>query len=580
MMKLAMTLTSVLASLGLAGYWPDDPEPPAPPAPPEAPEAPEGSQDVEKRVEVHVVAPDEEGGGTEEALRDAYERLTKLRAERPTPEGRPKEMMDRAADLYRRAHRAYGEARDHEARGLAIAARETARAVERLREVQRGDRPADPDLPPPPGRRRAAREAMKVAVPLPPIPPELPGGHSVPPVPPVPPVPARVRVFRGPEGDVQARSFVFVRPHGDVLKQGDGKAVRKFEVRVDEKAIREQAEQLAKHAHDQAKHAHAEAERARIDAFRIGNETARALAQYRLRSRGGPGEARAELKKAYDRIQKAREEARGDEAKFYLDAARDLYNAARRDAEAGRNDRAIELARAAEALTHVPAHLGAIKEGQDDEDRDTDRPRGDRPERKERRLFERRIPRDEPKDRDRREERDDDEKKEIEIQIETKPEAAAREEAEPDAEKVTGIGVALSVEDGKVVVLNVLPEGPAGQDGRIKKDDELVAVLGDDGEKTELADQELTEIVKVLRGPAGSKVRLLVRPAGDDETAVIELTRAELTVPPHGVAEPAREEVDRAVREAFRELQRAHEDARPAEADAEAADPLPPPLPE
>ena len=102
-----------------------------------------------------------------------------------------------------------------------IAARETARAVERLREVQRGDRLADPDLPPPPGRLRAAREAMKYAVSLPPIPPELPGGHPVPPVPPVPPLPARVRVVPVPEGGVQAKSFVFVTPHGDVLKEGE-----------------------------------------------------------------------------------------------------------------------------------------------------------------------------------------------------------------------------------------------------------------------------------------------------------------------------------------------------------------------
>ena len=45
------------------------------------------------------------------------------------------------------------------------------------------------------------------------------------------------------------------------------------------------------------------------------------------------------------------------DAKFYLDAARDLYNAARRDVEAGREERAGELARAAEAMTHVPEHL-------------------------------------------------------------------------------------------------------------------------------------------------------------------------------------------------------------------------------
>ena len=52
--------------------------------------------------------------------------------------------------------------------------------------------------------------------------------------------------------------------------------------------------------------------------------------------------------------------APGDAApgsEFYIKAARDLYSAARRDLEAGRDERAGELARAAEAMTHVPEHL-------------------------------------------------------------------------------------------------------------------------------------------------------------------------------------------------------------------------------
>ena len=48
----------------------------------------------------------------------------------------------------------------------------------------------------------------------------------------------------------------------------------------------------------------------------------------------------------------------------YMKAARDLYSAGRRDLEAGRDERAGELARAAEAMTHVPEHLSrATTEG-------------------------------------------------------------------------------------------------------------------------------------------------------------------------------------------------------------------------
>jgi hypothetical protein len=75
----------------------------------------------------------------------------------------------------------------------------------------------------------------------------------------------------------------------------------------------------------------------------------------------GPGEederTRRDLRHAYDRIADLKDEADGADIKFYLDASRDLYNAARRDAVAGRRERAGELARAAEALTHVPEHL-------------------------------------------------------------------------------------------------------------------------------------------------------------------------------------------------------------------------------
>jgi hypothetical protein len=70
-------------------------------------------------------------------------------------------------------------------------------------------------------------------------------------------------------------------------------------------------------------------------------------------------EVRKDLRKAYDRIQDS-DDVPG--AQTYRDAARDLYNAARRDAEAGRMERAAELARAAEAMTHVVDHLGHLQE--------------------------------------------------------------------------------------------------------------------------------------------------------------------------------------------------------------------------
>ena len=71
----------------------------------------------------------------------------------------------------------------------------------------------------------------------------------------------------------------------------------------------------------------------------------------------GDERTRRDLRHAHDRIVDLKDAEGVPDLAFYLDASKDLYNAARRDAEAGRMERAGELARAAEALTHVPEHL-------------------------------------------------------------------------------------------------------------------------------------------------------------------------------------------------------------------------------
>jgi hypothetical protein len=72
---------------------------------------------------------------------------------------------------------------------------------------------------------------------------------------------------------------------------------------------------------------------------------------------------RRDLYRAFERIRYGLDGLPAGESKFYLDAAKDLYNAARRDAEAGRIERAGELARAAEAMSHVPDHLANLTPG-------------------------------------------------------------------------------------------------------------------------------------------------------------------------------------------------------------------------
>jgi hypothetical protein len=95
-----------------------------------------------------------------------------------------------------------------------------------------------------------------------------------------------------------------------------------------------------------------------------------------------------DLYRAYDRLQWLGSWRTSAGSAYYVKAARDLYSAARRDFEAGRDERGGELARAAEAMTHVPEHLARVGEDRGrDEFRPAPEPRGGRPEPKAKDAF-------------------------------------------------------------------------------------------------------------------------------------------------------------------------------------------------
>jgi hypothetical protein len=99
---------------------------------------------------------------------------------------------------------------------------------------------------------------------------------------------------------------------------------------------------------------------------------------------GDDERTRRDLNHAHDRIVDLQDDDDSPESAFYVKASKDLYNAARRDAEAGRMDRAGELARAAEALTHVPEHLArADSERPEPKEKKAKKEKKDRPEPKE-----------------------------------------------------------------------------------------------------------------------------------------------------------------------------------------------------
>jgi carboxyl-terminal processing protease len=92
-----------------------------------------------------------------------------------------------------------------------------------------------------------------------------------------------------------------------------------------------------------------------------------------------------------------------------------------------------------------------------------------------------------------------------------------------------GIGASLQIEDDYVMVINIIPGGPAAMDGVLQPNDKITAVgQGEDGELVDVVGWRLDDVVQMIRGPADTVVRLQVMPAGalpGAEEKVISMTR-------------------------------------------------------
>ncbi len=93
--------------------------------------------------------------------------------------------------------------------------------------------------------------------------------------------------------------------------------------------------------------------------------------------------------------------------------------------------------------------------------------------------------------------------------------------------KLDGIGAALRSEDGFTTVAEIVPGGAAFEDGRLKAGDKITAVAQETGEFVDVIEMKLSKVVRYIRGPRGTKVRLQVKTAaGEDKT--YELTRKQI----------------------------------------------------
>lgn len=93
-----------------------------------------------------------------------------------------------------------------------------------------------------------------------------------------------------------------------------------------------------------------------------------------------------------------------------------------------------------------------------------------------------------------------------------------------------GIGAQLKSEDGYTIITSVVPGGAADKDSRLKAGDRIVSVGQSEGAMLDVVDMKLDDVVQMIRGNAGTVVRLGVKPATGGEIQVIDITRAKINL--------------------------------------------------
>lgn len=92
-----------------------------------------------------------------------------------------------------------------------------------------------------------------------------------------------------------------------------------------------------------------------------------------------------------------------------------------------------------------------------------------------------------------------------------------------------GIGASLRTEDDYTTVVEIIPGGPAAKSGLLHPNDRIVAVgQGEEGEMVDVVGWRIDDVVQLIRGKKGTKVRLQILPADaslSDPPVTITLVR-------------------------------------------------------
>lgn len=90
---------------------------------------------------------------------------------------------------------------------------------------------------------------------------------------------------------------------------------------------------------------------------------------------------------------------------------------------------------------------------------------------------------------------------------------------------LTGIGALLQSEDGYTKIVSLVPGGPAEKSGKLNPGDRIIAVAQGDEEPVDTVEMPLKHVVKMIRGPIHTEVRLTLLPADGSVKKEVRLIR-------------------------------------------------------
>lgn len=101
-----------------------------------------------------------------------------------------------------------------------------------------------------------------------------------------------------------------------------------------------------------------------------------------------------------------------------------------------------------------------------------------------------------------------------------------------------GIGATLSQQDGFTTIEALVPGGSAAKSKNLEPQDKIVAVSKKDGKMEYVVDMDLKDVVKLIRGPKGTKVKLSIlrKEADGNKKMDVELTREKISLEDNAVS--------------------------------------------